>query len=243
MNYIVKYVAIISIITTVASCAPNRFESILEDNSSPLISLNKGELDENGVWKLTERFKIGLKTGKIPISINVKGEDPEGFNLTVDVNKDEEVEIFDQNNTPLEFPLQLENSEEASFFLSVENTGLYEVDIILTDELGKTSLATITIDAFINEIPVAVINPDPRYIGVASRNEYEIIGSGSYDNDQAWGGSVSYYEWTINNSDEFITETPYFRQSLEPGGYNVTLTVIDNDGVRSEKVSELITIQ
>ncbi|UCG68775.1 MAG: PKD domain-containing protein, partial [Thermoplasmata archaeon] len=98
----------------------------------------------------------------------------------------------------------------------------YFVTLTVRDDEGQEDSTTITI-IIENYPPVAVASSN-----VTSSLTYQDItfdGSGSYDDD----GTVSSYEWDFDDGDtssDQITE----HQFAEDGEYNVTLTVLDEDG-------------
>ena len=239
-----KNILIIAVVGLVlASCARDRYEIFDKNNVAPAITLSQGEPGNDGVWKVNGRIKLGLKTSPVPINLLFSGTDQEGTALNLNAVYEESLRVTFTDGAEVDFPLNISSGEDVSLQVLASKLGVYKLELILTDELGKSSKANISLDVFENMPPVAVLTKEPQAYGIPSPNVYQINGDESYDQDQQWGGTIRQYIWRINNGNEFITEVPYFRQALEPGGYSVTLRVIDSDGVESPEVSQVITIR
>lgn len=238
-----RNILIIACALIMCSCANNRYEIFTLNNVSPEVTLNTGELGNDGVWRATERIKLGLKIDPVPLNISFTANDIEGSILSLAANFNESLEISYNDGSQIEFPIVFENNEEISFNILANEIGDYPVELFITDELGNTSRAIVTIDAFVNMNPIAVLTKEAEAYGIPSPSVYQINANQSYDQDSDWGGSIVQYVWKIDNGQEFITETPYFRQSFNNGGYSISLYVVDNDGEKSETVQEVITIR
>lgn len=227
----------------VMSCTNNRYEVFKINNVAPELTLSSGELASDGVWKTTERIKLGLKTEPVPFELSFSGIDQEGFSLSLNAIFDKSLTIIFDDGSPVEFPIFVENNQDLSFRVSASQVGAYPIELLLTDELGKTSKAILTVDAFENMEPIAILTKEPEAYGIPSPSVYQINANESYDQDQQWGGSIVQYIWKIDNGREFTTETSYFRQSFEPGGYSISLKVVDSDGAQSQQDIQTIVIR
>jgi len=240
---LLSLIILVGIAGSFSSCSPDRYEVFNQNNEKPSITFSQGDKNENDVWVVNERIKVGLKTTTVPLDVTVSGKDGEYDHLMLDAFYEDVVEIRDHQGKTIDFPIEIEEEKEFQISIVSEALGLHTVEFDLSDELGKITRGKVNIDVFVNEPPVAVISDDAKYVGVNSINEYEISAEESYDQDSDYGGRVVQYVWSVNGGDEFITEDDHFNQSLSQGGYEITLRVIDSDGVSSEKVEKLITIQ
>ncbi len=110
------------------------------------------------------------------------------------------------------------------------NPGTYTIKLQIKDNGGATNTATTMISIFFIEEgklpPIADANGP--YSGLINQN-ITFDSSGSYDSD----GTILYYTWNfgdgIKNNDEKATHI-----YTTEGTYNVTLLVVDNDGLAGE---------
>lgn len=231
-----------TILIVLNSCAPDRYEQYNIANQAPVIELSRGQMNGNNEWIVNDRIKMGLKSNPVPLQIRLTAQD-EFEVLTFNATFNEaSIAIFDQDMNELSLPYDFVTNEETVINIIPASVGGHVIELSITDELGKTSKGRVTIDAFENDPPIAAIS-EAEYIGLEALNEYRISGSQSYDQDEAFGGRISQYVWTVRGGPEFITTQDNFKQTFNPGGYNVTLRVIDNDGVSSPKVEKIITIR
>ena len=86
-------------------------------------------------------------------------------------------------------------------------------------------------------------DPNGPYYGFIGE-EIEFNGTGSYDNDEA-GESIVQYDWKFFDGDNWhldLGATPKYIY-YEPGIYNVTLSVLDNEGSSSSKTTTVTIYQ
>jgi hypothetical protein len=241
LNYFKCFLLIIG--TTLIGCSSDRYAVFIENNKAPELSLNIGEIGNDSVWRASAKIKKGLKTNSIPIDITIKGSDAENPNLELDARYDStKINVTNGQGNNLNFPLNVDPNTDVNFLVSAVDFGISDLHLSLIDELGKETKAVLSIEVFDNDLPVAKITKEAELYGIPAPNVYQINADQSFDSDEEWGGRVVQYVWTLNNSEEFITEEPFFRQAFVKGGYKVTLFVIDNDGGQSELVEETITI-
>jgi hypothetical protein len=117
-----------------------------------------------------------------------------------------------------------------SFFLTVE------------DEDGKAGTALAKIISLENLKPVAAL----EIVQTDANAPYEvrISAAGSKDADEAWGGAVSKYEYTLEGFYTTVTSLPQINYIYPgPGRYRVRLRVQDNEGAWSEPVSREVIVE
>jgi len=127
-----------------------------------------------------------------------------------------------------------------SFVYRPRAIGFHEVEIYAEDTFREMDTVILKLVAFDNLPPVAKVNVTP--IRIISEFEYTIDGSQSFDSDSDFGGEV--VEWEFNINSQVITlENPSFRFVFgEEQIVTIGLKVKDNDGVWSEKVEGIFSI-
>ncbi|MDN3688840.1 PKD domain-containing protein [Cyclobacterium jeungdonense] len=108
--------------------------------------------------------------------------------------------------------------------------GTYEVSLTVTDELGASDVATVSIEVGANQPPVAVA------IANVTSGTAPLTVSFTGDNSSDPEGAVS-YQWDFGNGFTSIQPNPVFTFN-QIGSYNVTLKVTDALGV--EDTDELV---
>lgn len=117
-------------------------------------------------------------------------------------------------------------SSEINPVVVFEETGSYEVELIVEDAIGLSDTETITIivtDPNVNNPPVAIVSAS-----LESGNaplEVNFVGSASTDDDDI----VSYF-WEFGDGETSPEQNPTYIFE-EPGSYQVSLTVSDSGGL------------
>lgn len=101
-----------------------------------------------------------------------------------------------------------------------ENGGDFVAKLTVTDNEGKTGVATETIEVF--QPPVAIFTADP-VVGVPPL-EVSFIASDSYDED----GTIKTYKWDYGDGVTALSQKEVHTFST-PGIFTVVLQVVDND--------------
>lgn len=235
-----KSVVITMLLAVLAMGCQDRLTFLDDENEAPVFEV---QITEDGKVVLVSEVNIKLKTsqkhGSDRHTFDLQFSDYEEGKMTLSsavVSGDATVLV---NDVALEGDMDVSELENLSVDIVANENNLISVDFTIADEIGKSGAVTVNIDAFDNMFPVAGFTFDK--IALHSAQQYEFDGSSSYDEDAEYGGGVSYYEWSIDGR-TFVTQEPTFRQDLTPGGYDVGLVVIDNDGGRSEEYSEIVQI-
>jgi hypothetical protein len=117
-----------------------------------------------------------------------------------------------------------------SFFLSVE------------DEDGKAGTALVKIISLANLKPQAALGV--QQTDANAPYEVRISADGSKDADEAWGGAVSKYEYTLEGFYTTVTTLKQINYIYPaPGRYRITLRVQDNEGAWSDPVSREVVVE
>lgn len=231
---------LMTVIMIYATSCTDRLGFLDLENEAPEIGI---EIVQDGqiqfVTELTDSLKTSLKVGKDTYNLKMNVSDFEQGSLIVDRTfKNGEAQLR-LNGEDFTGPVDVSDVTELDLAVVPNENGELVIDFSLTDEIGKTGSVTFTLVSFNNLFPIA--NYTHSKIALHSSNQYEFDASDSFDQDERFGGRVRQYEWTINQN-TFLREDAVFRQDLSPGGYDVSLVVIDNDGGRSEAFNKIITI-
>lgn len=114
--------------------------------------------------------------------------------------------------------------------------GLNVFNIKVTDNYGAESLVNASIFVFKNLPPLADISI------TKTENSYIFDASGSYDQDESFGGHIIQYKLTINGTDPIYSEEPLieFQGLFIEHATVIKLSVKDNDNVWSEEINQII---
>jgi PKD repeat protein len=138
------------------------------------------------------------------------------------------------------------SGEQVEFNFSENKVGQYDISLIVTDNQGLSSnpvQKTITVQSPNGEKPpIAVIDATPTSANEAPLT-VELSASRSSDTD----GNIVEYQWASSDSQTASGEKAVLTFAQE-GIYTVTLTVIDNDGLKNQteqniSVGKLVSIE
>jgi len=213
------------------------FDSLNSFNTSPSISFG-----ENGIT-LSADVKTSIKTGNGQIPIKIDIADLENQTLKV-------YYTFTVGTGTI-----LSNGLDAKGVLNSVNNIVFQAkdngDVVITfrveDPFGAGQEAVLKLNVFENKVPIA--NFTWSNLKIDGPYYVEFDASASIDPDAAVGGGIQGYIYTIkkNNTEgeEVISTTkvklPYNLRG--PGGYDVKLEVVDNDGAISQPFRPQISNQ
>jgi WD40 repeat protein len=125
------------------------------------------------------------------------------------------------------------SGEKTNFILTA--VGEQTITLTVTDNDGAIATAEKTVTVT-GDAPVAKFKVFPL-TGFAPLT-VQLDGSDSVDSD----GRITDYRWTISDGQQALgrTESIIFG---EPGTYQITLVVTDNDGLQSDKATQMITVE
>jgi len=138
------------------------------------------------------------------------------------------------------------SGEQVEFNFSENKVGQYDISLIVTDNQGLSSnpvQKTITVQSPNGEKPpIAIIDATPTSANEAPLT-VELSASRSSDTD----GNIVEYQWASSDSQTASGEKAVLTFAQE-GIYTVTLTVIDNDGLKNQteqniSVGKLVSIE
>jgi PKD repeat protein len=126
-------------------------------------------------------------------------------------------------------------TKQGSIGYGYRDAGDYEVTVTAVDEEGNTGSASTEISASEpQEIVEAKLSVTPRNVDVGEGITIDASGSTSS------AGSIERYEWDFGDGNSFDTEKGQLGYGYdEPGGYDITVTVVDSEGNRE---SELVRV-
>lgn len=229
-----KYFALIFIALSLFSC-DDRLDFVNEFNSAPEVFFNG---DRNQV-QLTDSLKNSLKIGSEMYSLNVSTFDKENTLTAVSFTVPDGYQFFQSGELT---NVAILEGTSATLQIKPNGFGLKEIRFTSTDPLGRSGQAILNLFVFDNLPPVA--RGIFTKLGVNSPWEYEFNFSGSRDKDRNFGGGVQAYVFQINNGEAMYSTKPVNKFAFSgAGGQQLTYWVIDNEGLQSDKVTEVITVQ
>jgi hypothetical protein len=117
--------------------------------------------------------------------------------------------------------------------------GLTRITFTASDQFHNTASANISLLAFKNLSPVAFFSVTP--LRNIDSLEYLINASGSYDQDQNFGGGLVQYKYTVERDTILTAQNSIKHIFSAPGVFTISLQVQDNDGSFSKIVTQQIT--
>jgi hypothetical protein len=193
---------------------------------------------------LVDSVKTSFKHGAVNYTYTINLSDPDNniTDISLGLFSGTGKLLLNNNAIPSSIPTNI-----GSMLISVSDylgeNGIIGVGVGVKDAFGVTSSIKLQLTAFTNMPPVASftsavnnVNGDPY--------QYQFDASKSYDSDLRFGGGLQGFEWTVNGVKLPITTTPIMNQVFPAaGGYQVSLVVYDNDGVKSLAFTQQITVK
>lgn len=190
-----------------------------------------------------DSVKTSLKHSNNPISFDINVNDLERTAVSVSANIVRGYgNLYVSGSLFNGGQLPMEGSNTGVTFEGTED-GISVLRITAKDEFGKETVSEIEFYVFQNIAPVGALTvtntkiDGPYYI--------ELDANGSYDQDAAQGGEIQAYSYTITGTNynyEITTKSVKIPVNLPgPGGYQIVLEVVDNDGGKST-VTKNITL-
>ena len=228
-------IAILSGIFLLSSC-DNRDIYVEPLNVAPEISFSTSNVDKS---VFTDSVKLSLKnrikSSEFQLNFSDKNQNLKEVKYTF-----EGTGKLTQDGNEINSNLNVYGGKNQMRF-EPSAIGIHKLRFTASDKADSKSSATAIIFAFRNFTPVAKL--EVNSIKVLSPNEYELDASGSYDQDEKWGGGIVSYTYFVN--DKKITETKSSKLKFifpEPGNYNVSVTVKDQEGTTDSQVKQGIVI-
>jgi hypothetical protein len=201
----------------------NREADIAPLNSAPEVFF----LGQNQKTSFQDTVKISLKSpdksSEFQINFTDKNKNLKEVKFEIDGKGK-----FSQDGKDVSNNLNITGGKNLLRFDPSE-VGLHKISFTASDKAGKSSKAEAFIYAFDNLKPVAKIKATA--VKVLSPYEYELDGSGSYDSDVKYGGSIVLYTFSVNGRKIVETDKSKIKYIFpEPGNYTIEVTVKDIDG-------------
>ncbi len=131
------------------------------------------------------------------------------------------------------------------FYYKPNAIGTHIISVTVTDINDETYTSNINLHVFDNLSPVAILNLNKLQEDNAL--EYEFNANESYDMDEKYGGFLLGYEYKVvmpQSTQEFSTTKEKVNFAFPgPGLYEINLTVVDSDSVRSEVLKKTLEIE
>jgi len=220
-----KYLLLPFLLTLFWAGCDSREESIDQLNDPPYFLL-----EGDTVSFVTDSVKSSL--GAYILSASVI--DPNENLSSLSFNSIEGSGEFSVNNSVVETQVAISGSIDEIIY-NADFDGLHVFEIIASDDFGEKAILEVSLTAFNNIAPTAVIRvTKPPGTGPFERL---IDATASFDGDEKFGGVIEMYEFTFLGIVLEIaapTQTVIFPSE---GTYQVRVRVLDNDGEWSEIVA------
>lgn len=232
-----KYLTIL--LAMLFSC-DNSFDELDSVNEAPEISF-----DENTtIVKLADSVKLSTKLSIFEYEGKVWLSDiDQGVYAIKYAFENNEGEFFvDGEKLSENQPFVVSDKSSVNYRVKPNSGfGIYKINIVVIDKLGREGNALLELTAYENNPPVAHFSVTK--LGVNSELEYEFDARESYDRDGYRGGGVENYQYYINDQPLPLTNqsviTWYFSKA---GGYRVRLKVQDSDGAWSPEEEIIVQV-
>ncbi len=227
-------------LSLILSC-DDTLEQLQEDNEAPVVTFT---YLENNISILNDSIKFFSNLSKNNYEQDITVTDAEG-NLRevyykVTSGSGRVITADGITQSILQPALGQGSGGIYSFTYQPSELGYHEVLVYARDLLDEYDTLQMRLTVFDNLPPKAALDVNPSR--VVSKYEYIIDGSGSIDGDARFGGEIELYRFTIN-SQVIDLEEPSFPYVF--GGeqiVNIRLKVQDSNGVWSEEVGGVYSI-
>jgi hypothetical protein len=253
-----KKILILTLIGLSLAACDNRFDFIAGYNHAPVLTLTgtgnntttNGSLPQgtvtntgnNNTITLLDSVKTSFKHGAVNYSftVNISDTDVNISSISAGITSGAAKVQMNGEALPTVIPAK---GGPLQFILSEFTDGQIDFVVTITDQFKATANFKLTLIAFKNLPPVASflyaqnnINSDPY--------QYSFDASRSYDKDQRLGGGIQAYSWVVNGKTLPPITNPIMNWVFpSPGGYQVSLYAIDNDGTSSLVNTQQITVK
>jgi hypothetical protein len=253
-----KKILILTFIWFALISCDNRFDFIAGYNHAPVLSLTAtgnntattGSLPQgsatnsgnNNTITLLDSVKTSFKHGaaNYTFTVNISDVDVNISSISAAITSGMAKVQMNGSDIPTVIPAK---SGPLEFTLSQFSDGQIDFVVTITDQFKSTANFKLTLVAFKNLSPVAGftyaqnnINSDPY--------QYAFDATKCYDKDQRFGGGIQAYSWVVNGKTLPPITNPIMNWVFpNPGGYQVSLYAIDNDGTSSSIVTQQITVK
>lgn len=202
-----------------------------------------------GKANISDGLKIlNAEEGSYAVTLDYSGQDLKA--LSYEIASGHAKLYVDGNELPAN-NIPVSNKAE----IVIKPTELKPVSILFkaTDDNGKVNKAVLDLNVFDNLKPTAnlhiVVKPverpaeNSRLLSM-SEGEYScyLDASGSYDQDDRFGGKIVKYHFTINGKDLYTSEGE-IKFNISKGTHTVTVSVQDNEGAWSNPTTRTITVE
>lgn len=227
INKIVRAGLFLSLTLLMVSCFDTRDDFFDSLNSDPEIRLMNSLAKNDSV--LVDSLKFHFKSS-VRYNVNLSVEDLNSNLKRLWIQEKVGRAEFMINGQPtLFFNRPTSGMMEVTF--TPTELGLHSFDVFVEDNFGKRRRVNTSIVVFDNMPPSASFEMRSRRI--LSSLEYIIDASGSFDQDDSYGGEIVQYEYRIDGITFTTKESQLFHIFDTPGPHNVSVRVKDNNEVWS----------
>lgn len=232
-----SYLIILLSVIGVFSCDTR--DAVFEDNNEAPTLYFSTEVGEVATVDDTLKISIKSTTKELDVRLNLSDIDDNVSTL--------KYEIITGNVTITQDGVEIAGDIDfdltfIDLVVTPSQIGTNIIEFTATDDFDQTSTITLTLEAFTNYTPIAVLPSTLPKVAVNDDLEYTLDASGSYDQDAPFGGGVQAYKYTVEGNT--FTSNSHSKPWVfsKSGNYEVKLQVMDSDGVWSDEVSEVYSI-
>lgn len=231
-NSTLKKIFYVLSLTFLSSC-DDRFDFVNSINDPPTIFFVGTDQKQ-----ITDTVKVSLKHGQEAFDFSIRYADISGGRVSgirANLSSGKLIQDGIEVNGSLDLSELSDREDQISLTFIHDGIGIsktYDLEFVVTDENGATDRINLILLAINNLKPEASFTTEK--LGTTSVFEYEFDASLSSDPDDYLGGGIQAYKWTINGTNTFFTNEAVIKHTFAGvAGYEVSLTVFDNDGEAS----------
>ena len=221
-----RFIFLFSVAMIVFASCEERQNIIEEINNPPELSFYSGD-------EIMEEINF---TDSIKLK---KGDNLNEYQVKLHVNDDFKNLILNYSTTQGgDFIERYLNDTTMLLSYFPKTKGNHAITITAEDNFGELKALNLSLFAFINLPPVAQLTIVEDKLG-----DYVFNAANSYDMDERFGGKLLKYRYEIAGEMIELTES-FMKFYIDKSGmYQVKLTVIDNNDVASETVTQELIIE
>lgn len=237
----IKFLVLILFIAGFLQSCDDKINSLEDLNSAPYFQyFRKSSInwETPGDIPILDSAKVynSFNNATYPAILRIKDSN---YNISkINIISNDSQNSFFVNDNVYYNNYEVNNSEEFNIAFRNNTVGTFDYQVSAADDFDKSNRMSFRITFKQNQNPIARLSVS--IVNATTRN-YLLNASTSIDRDQAIGGSVVEYEYTIDNV-IIHTSQPQINHIFTIGNHTVKLRVKDNDNVWSPYVQYAVNV-